>query len=276
MNAEAGNEMNETAARPGTAPVPLQASVGGSILRWAAAGSFFFAVCPALVLMGIFIDPRRNDAPQRFLSRNVVRLAGAQVEVRRSPGFNPQRTCFLICNHVNLFDPFVLYGVVPQFIRGLELESHFRIPVYGWLMKRFGNVPVPDVSRPSDLKRMWKLTRAAIDSGVSLVVFPEGKRTLTGHVGDFHEGVFRMAQQFGTAISPVSIVGAFEFNRKTSWRMAKSKVIIHMHDTIETSGLAKEDVPALRERVRQIVAGPVEEHAAEVEALGSAAPIDTR
>src|ERR1700729_441570 len=131
MKTETGNEMSETAALRGAGPVPIQASVAGSILRWAAAGRFFFTVCPALVLMGGFIDPRRNDAPQRFLSRTVVRLAGAQVEVRRSPGFNPQRTCFVICNHVNLFDPFVLYGVVPQFIRGLELESHFRIPVYG-------------------------------------------------------------------------------------------------------------------------------------------------
>ena len=46
--------------------------------------------------------------------------------------------------------------------------------MYGWMMKRFGNVPVPDVNRPSDLKRMWRLTRAALDSGVSLAVFPEG------------------------------------------------------------------------------------------------------
>jgi len=41
MKTETGNEMNETATLPGAAPVPIQASVAGSILRWAAAGSFF-------------------------------------------------------------------------------------------------------------------------------------------------------------------------------------------------------------------------------------------
>ena len=101
-------------------------------------------------------DPRKNGAPQRWLFRNCVRLAGARLEVRRSPGFDPTRTCFLFSNHVNLFDPFVLYSAIPQFFRGLELESHFRVPVYRWLMKRFGNVPVPDDNRPSDLKRMWR------------------------------------------------------------------------------------------------------------------------
>ena len=55
------------------------------------------------------------------------------------------------------------------------------------MMKRFGNVPVPDNPRPSDLKQMWRLTRAALDSGVSLVVFPEGSRTITGRVEPFQE-----------------------------------------------------------------------------------------
>jgi 1-acyl-sn-glycerol-3-phosphate acyltransferase len=228
-----------------------------SIFRWALSGLFFFSVCPVLVLLGIFVDPRKNDAPQRWLSRTAVRLAGARVEVRCSSGFDPNRTCFFVSNHVNLFDPFVLYSVVPQFIRGLELESHFRVPVYGWLMKRFGNVPVPEVNRPSDLKRMWRLTRSALERGVSLVVFPEGGRTVTGRVAPFREGVFRMAQDFGTPITPVSIVGAFTFNRKTSWILRPSTIVVWFHDTIETDGYSRRDVPELREKVWRAVAGPV-------------------
>jgi 1-acyl-sn-glycerol-3-phosphate acyltransferase len=228
-----------------------------SIFRWALSGLFFFSVCPVLILLGIFIDPRKNDAPQRWLSRTSVRLAGARVEVRRSPGFDPNRTCFFVSNHVNLFDPFVVYSVVPQFMRGLELESHFRVPVYGWLMKRFGNVPVPEVNRPSDLKRMWRLTRAALDQGVSLVVFPEGGRTVTGRVGPFHDGVFRMAQDFGTPITPVSIIGAFTFNRKTSWILRPSTIVVWFHETIETGDYSRRDVPELRDKVWRAVAGPV-------------------
>ena len=156
-----------------------------SALRWALSGIYFFVVCSVLVLLAILIDPRKNDRPQRMLSRNILRLAGVTLEVHRSPGFDPQRTSFFVVNHVNLFDPFVLYSAIPQFVRGLELESHFKIPVYGWMMKRFGNVPVPAETRPSDLKRMWRLTRAALDRGVSLVVFPEDGRTRDGHVGPF-------------------------------------------------------------------------------------------
>ena len=189
-------------------------SIALSTCHWLLSGAYFFPVCSFLVLLGIFVDPRKNDGAQRMLCRVTMKLAGAKLVVRRAPGFDPQRTCFLLVNHVNLFDPFVLYATVPQFFRGLEFESHFRIPVYGWMMKRFGNVPVPDNNRPSDLKRMWRLTRAALDSGVSLAVFPEGQRTRDGRLGPFKDGVFRMALQFGTPIVPVSVVGAFEFNRK--------------------------------------------------------------
>lgn len=226
---------------------------------WIVSCIHFFVVCSTLIFLGIFIDPRKNDRPQRILCRNILRLAGVGFEVRRAPGFDPRRTSFFIVNHVNLFDPFVLYSAIPQFVRGLELESHFKIPVYGWMMKRFGNVPVPEESRPSDLKRMWRLTRAALDSGTSLAVFPEGSRTRDGRVGLFKDGVFRMARQFGYPIVPVSIIGSFEFNRKGSWMLRPSKIVVHLHDTIETKGLRKDEVEALRERVHGIISRPVDE-----------------
>ena len=231
-------------------------AIARSTYRWLLSAAYFFPVCSFLVLLGIFVDPRKNDGAQRMLCRVTMKAAGAKVIVRRSPGFDPGRTCFFIINHVNLFDPFVLYATIPQFFRGLELESHFRIPVYGWMMKRFGNVPVPDVNRPSDLKRMWRLTRAALDSGVSLAVFPEGGRTIDGRVGPFKDGVFRMAQQFGTPIVPVSLVGSFEFNKKTSWLSRPGTITVHLHDVIETKDLRKEDVSALRDRVHAIVSEP--------------------
>jgi 1-acyl-sn-glycerol-3-phosphate acyltransferase len=232
-------------------------AVARSVFHWILSAAYFFPVCSFLVLLGIFVDPRRNDGAQRMLCRVTMKAAGARIVVRRAPGFDPARTCFLIVNHVNLFDPFVLYATVPQFFRGLELESHFRIPVYGWMMKRFGNVPVPDDNRPSDLKRMWRLARAALESGTSLAVFPEGQRTLDGRVAPFKDGVFRMALQWGMPIIPVSLVGAFEFNMKKSWMIRPGTITVYLHDVIETKGLRKEDVPALRDRVHVIVSGPI-------------------
>jgi len=231
-----------------------------SAILWFLSILHFFIVAPMLVVLGIFLDARKHDWLQRTFSRRIAFLSGARVEVVRSAGFDPQRTCFFMSNHVNLFDPFMLYCAIPQFVRGWELESHFKIPAYGWLMKRFGNVPVPNVRRPSDLKRMWRLTQDAVGGGTSLIIFPEAKRTRDGHVDQFQDGGFRVAQQLGIPIVPVSLVGSFQHHPTGHWMLWPAKITVHLHDTIETKGLTKEDVPTLRERVREIIATPVEEN----------------
>ena len=146
---------------------------------------------------------------------------------------------------------------MPQFVRGWELESHFQIPVYGWIMKRFGNVPVADQKTPGHLKRLFQRTREALGSGVSLVVFAEGGRTLDGRVQPFQKGIFRMVRDLGVPIVPISIVGSYEFNRKGSWMLHPSTIVMHLHDTIETKGLSDGELEALPERVYEIVAKPV-------------------
>ena len=231
-----------------------------SIVLWIASAVHFFTICTLLVLLGVFIDPRKNDRPQRWFFRNILRLAGVGFEVKYAPGFDRTRTSFFVCNHINIFDAFVIYSAIPQFVRGLELESHFKVPAYGWMMKRFGNIPVPQNATPAEYKLLLKRTKKALDSGVSLIVFAEGTRTRDGRVGPFKQGVFRMAIQFGYPIVPMSIVGSYEFNRKGSWVLNPSKIVVHMHDTIETAEMTKNDADALMVRVHEIVAGPVDEH----------------
>lgn len=229
-----------------------------AVVLWIASGLHFFLLSPVFLLLGLWIDPRQNDRPLRWFFRNVLRVAGVGFEVRWAPGFDPHRTCLFVANHVNLFDPFVLFSAIPQPVRGIELESHFRIPGYGWMAKRFGNIPVQKNASPAQLRQLWRRTRAALDSGLSLVVFPEGGRTRDGHVGPFHDGAFRMAIEFGYPIVPVSITGSFEFNRKGDWMLYPSTIVVYLHDLIETTGMTKADVPALRDRVRQIIAETVE------------------
>ena len=230
-----------------------------SIFLWFVSWLHFLIFVPVLIALGIVLDPRKHDWLQRGLCRRIAYFSGAKIVVKRSPGFDAQRTCIFMVNHVNVFDPFMLYCGIPQLVRGWELESHFRIPIYGWLMKRFGNVPVPNVRNPRDLKRLWRMTQEAINGGTSLIIFPEGKRTRDGHVNDFEEGGFRLAQQLGVPIVPASLVGSFHHLRTGDWTLKPATITIFLHDTIETKGLKKEDVPELKARIKEIIARPVEE-----------------
>ena len=229
-----------------------------SLMFWGLSWLHFLVVVPVLIALAIILDPRKHDYLQRGLCRRIAFFSGAKVTVEEEPGFDRNRTCFFMVNHVNLFDPFMLYCAIPQLVRGWELESHFRIPIYGWLMKRFGNVPVPNVRSPKDLKRLWRLTQEAINSGVSLIVFPEARRTRNGRLGEFEDGGFRLAQQLGVPIVPVSLVGSFDHLRTGDWILRPATISVILHATIDTKGMTKDDIPALKERVREQIASSVE------------------
>jgi 1-acyl-sn-glycerol-3-phosphate acyltransferase len=230
-----------------------------SAALWAISGIHFALVGTGLVMLGLLIDPRNNDRPQRVFFRNILRLAGVRFEVKRAAGFDESRTSIFICNHVNIFDPFVVYSAIPQFVRGFELESHFKIPIYGWMMGWFGNVPVPAVPSRDGLELMSKRTKAALDSGTSLIAFAEGSRTRDGHVHDFRKGIFNLAQKLAVPIVPMSIIGSYQFFRTGHWMLHPGKITVYLHDTIETADVTRDKLDELRRRVQEIVSKPVEQ-----------------
>jgi 1-acyl-sn-glycerol-3-phosphate acyltransferase len=229
-----------------------------SAALWTLSALHFFPVGTGLVLLSGLVDPRRTDGAQRAFCRNVVRLAGARLDVRRDPGFDPAVTSLLVCNHVNLFDPFVIYSAIPQYVRGLELESHFRVPVYGRFMERMGNVPVPDGRSSAGVRLMKERSRAALDAGISLIIFAEGTRTRDGRVGRFHAGTFRMAREFGVPLVPMSIVGSFRWKRAKELRLRPSRVTVHLHATIPGDEVRATGERAMMERVHATVRAPLE------------------
>jgi len=230
-----------------------------SVAVWTIGLAHFAVGCSLFAIGTLFIDPVRYDGAMRAFSRNIFRLAGVGFRVERAAGFDAMRTSLFVANHIDLLDAFIIYASVPQLVRGIELESHFRIPFYGWLMKALGNVGVPRDDRPDSYRRLVADTKRSLDRGISLAIFPEGTRTRTGLVGPFHVGFFRLAIRLGCPIVPVSIVGAYEFSRKGSWLMRPSTIVVQLHDTIDTRGLTRADAEALMTRTRRIVSDPVDQ-----------------
>jgi 1-acyl-sn-glycerol-3-phosphate acyltransferase len=78
-------------------------------------------------------------------------------------------------------------------------------------------------------------------------------------VQEFKKGIFGMVQKFGVPIVPMSIVGSYQFFRTGHWMLHPGKIIVYLHDTIDTAKIDRGEVDALRQRVQEIVAEPVEE-----------------
>jgi 1-acyl-sn-glycerol-3-phosphate acyltransferase len=221
---------------------------------WTLSIAHFVVAAPAITLLGLVLSPRGLDPFLRFFCRNIVRFAGARFEVRRSPGSVTPGPCFYAVNHVDVFDPFLIVSGTDRPTRGLELASHFKVPIYGFMMERLGSVPVPDRPTRAGLAEMNRATRRALDRGISLVVYPEGTRTRSGKLGPFRPGLFRLAVEFQVPIVPVSVVGAFRLKQVGRRRLSPSRVVVHFHDAVP----AGNDALALRDHVHEVVNGPLE------------------
>ena len=60
-------------------------------------------------------------------------------------------------------------------------------------------------------------------------------------------------------ILPLTLVGAREALVKGSWKMNVTHAEVRVLDPIETTGLTHDDIPALRDRTRDLIAATIAE-----------------
>jgi 1-acyl-sn-glycerol-3-phosphate acyltransferase len=138
-------------------------------------------------------------------------------------------------------------------MKWLAKEDFFRYPFVGWLMRLVGDVRLKRGDAQSIVSAI-KGCNDRLSKGVSVMLFPEGTRSRDGKLGEFMDGAFRIAVQNQVPVLPLVVNGSREALQAGSWRMNVTEAEVRVLDPIPTEGLTKRDVPALRDRVRQLIA----------------------
>ncbi|MCU0276496.1 MAG: 1-acyl-sn-glycerol-3-phosphate acyltransferase [Acidobacteria bacterium] len=230
-----------------------------SLLIWSVGWTWFSLGGLSLLLIGVFRAGALFESWLKGLCRSLVWICGIRVSLSGLENAVPGRQYLLMMNHVNILDGFVFYRSFPGRARGIEEESHFDWPVYGWVIRRMGQVPV---SRKSGIKAMESLRRAAElirqRCDLSFMVLPEGTRTRDGRLGPFKKGGFLLALETGLDILPLVQKGAYAVNRRGSLLIRPGKVGFIIEKPIPTTGYTRENVGELIERVRNVYLQHVE------------------
>ncbi len=206
-----------------------------------------------LVLASLFLPMKTYDPALKCMCRNLLRALGIRVRVEGLTNIDPTRTYLFMSNHVNIFDTFVLGGYLPQLVRGVELESHFRWFFYGLVIRRIGNIPI---SHGNPFAAMNSLRRAqeALSRAISIVLLPEGHRTLDGKLRPFKRAPFDMARRAGVDLVPVAMVNAFNINRKGSWLIRPGKMVLRIGEPLSYDRIQGMSSAALKEAVHSRIA----------------------
>ena len=224
-----------------------------SLLIWTVAIIWFFFGALGVLAIGIFRTGSLFEAWVKGLCRSIVWVCGIRVTVSGRENYQAGRQYIIMMNHVNFFDGFVFYRSYPGKARGLEDESHFDWPVYGWVIRRMGQIPI---NRKSGIKAMESLRRAAAlirkDSAMSCAVFPEGTRTRSGLLGPFKKGGFMLALETGLDILPLVQIGAQKINRSQSKLIRPGRIDFIIEKPIPVADYSKEKISQLMDRVRGV------------------------
>ncbi|MDX1774985.1 MAG: lysophospholipid acyltransferase family protein [Desulfobulbales bacterium] len=179
---------------------------------------------------------READSVQGLASwwaGSICKAGGVEVVVSRQEELDPEKPYIFAANHQSQFDIFVLQGYLGVNFRWLAKKELFAVPIWGNAMRRAGYIPI---DRSHGREAIKSLDEAAkkIAAGTSVIIFPEGTRSLDGKLHDFKAGAMVLAIKSGVPIVPVAILGTFEILPKGKLMMTPGKVQIRTGTPIIT------------------------------------------
>jgi len=161
---------------------------------------------------------------------------------------NKRNPYVMVSNHESFVDMLLLSHLKME-MKYLSKESILRIPLVGWMMKMSGDVSLLRGDRSSGAAALI-VCEKWLKRKMSVMIFPEGTRSSDGEMRSFKDGAFVLAIRTQTPMLPVVVHGTRSALRKSDWRMGDAKAEVRVLEIIETTGMTLNDVPALRERVR--------------------------
>jgi 1-acyl-sn-glycerol-3-phosphate acyltransferase len=228
---------------------PRAAALLRSGVSWAAGASLFVPLGSLVVLLSYLAPPRRFHAFASWSCRLILRALGVRVTVTGGERLHPGRAYLFVGNHVNLFDVFVFYGYIPLFFRGLELDEHFDWFFYGRVIRRLGMIPISQTRGRAALRSL-KTAQAVLAGGTSVLILPEGGRTLDGEFQPFKRGAFLLARHAGVEVVPVVMTGAFKILQRGRLFIRPGRMGLRLGAPIPRVQLRKMRTDAIAELVR--------------------------
>jgi 1-acyl-sn-glycerol-3-phosphate acyltransferase len=180
----------------------------------------------------------------------ILKTTGVRVRVTGLEHVDRGRSYVVAANHQSIYDIPIIFTALPLQLRIVAKESLGRIPFLGWHLQRTGHLLV-DRKNPGAgiLKRMASLVAAAR----SVIVFPEGTRSVDGSVGRFKGGIFLLAIDSTLPVLPVSIARSRFVMLKGQLMVKPEEVSVTIHPPVATTGITREQARGFAEQIRDVV-----------------------
>src|SRR6056297_1386891 len=238
-----------------------------SIWSWVALGVIVLVWTPMVAIVRLVTMPFDHGAYSAgylFRKLTVVHERLTPLWKFRTSGTLPddmRRPYVVVSNHESFVD-ILLISHLPTEMKWMSMIEILKIPLVGWKVLLARDIPLTRGDTDSAAAAL-EASRERLDSKVSVMIFPEGTRSKTGDLRPFKSGAFRLAIETQLPILPLAVYGTRDALRKHDWRLGYAEAEVRVLDPIPTEGLTMDDMPALRDGVRDVIAAARDELRAE-------------
>lgn len=209
--------------------------------------------------IALSISLTQKDTSQPFLiaahlwAKLLIGVSGSRVKVQGIENFPKSGGLVLVANHQSATDIIVLLASLPQGFRFIIKQELFKVPVFGWYLRKAGYLSIDRDSGRSAIKTLHQ-AKELIHQGNNILIFPEGTRSKDGKVGEFKRGSLMLAFISHAPILPITIDGSCNIMQKGGFILNYTKVNLTISPLIKTEvpeNHKKEDQEKVLNQVRE-------------------------
>jgi len=182
---------------------------------------------------------------------NILWIAGIKLKVSGLEKLQKNKRYVFIANHQSGLDIPVLYAGLNRSISFIAKKELFYIPIFGWGMVVVGHIWIDRSNARKARESIIRAVKHLQKAQVSLILFPEGTRSVDGSVGDFKTGSFSLALQAGVEVVPVVIHDTMKSLPKNNLLITPGTIHVDVCDPIDVS--ADETKSDISTKIRTII-----------------------
>jgi 1-acyl-sn-glycerol-3-phosphate acyltransferase len=204
----------------------------------------------------VFPKKKSPHIAHQFISRSWARVLSwfyfTPEKIRNKNFIDPEKTYVFVANHRSFIDVPVYALAAKNTLRFLAKAELTKIPLMGFIINRL----YMSVNREdrADRSRSLEIMKQSLDQGISVFLCPEGTRNkkLDPPLLDFRDGAFRLAILTKTPLAALTLLNTGErLSPNHPLEFTPGKIHGVWDEPIDTSNMTMEDLPMLKEKVRQ-------------------------
>lgn len=196
-------------------------------------------------------DSAVTDRLMRWWASVWLHAAGAQVTVEGLEHVEAGTCYVVVSNHQSSLDPILYLGVLPISLRALTAAEFFRVTALGRVMRMIGMIEV-DRESP-DFGQIARAASRSLAAGRSVLVYPEGRVSPDGTIGEFKGGAFFIAAANETPVLPVAVHGTRQIWPPGRLRIRSGPVRIAVGRPLPTGRLTRHNIAEVRDEARRAI-----------------------